>query len=106
MWYIRRSKSNSKYLSKKYSKKYPHRGPHNSSYRKLDFNVSFYHTRLKIIDLSNESNQPMVSDDGRYTITYNGELYNYIELRETLKNLGLILRRMETLKFFKWFYKI
>ena len=80
------------YQNKNILKSISHRGPHNSSYKKLDFNVSFYHTRLKIIDLSDESNQPMVSNDGRYTITYNGELYNYIELREVLKKSGFIFK--------------
>lgn len=43
--------------------------------------VGLVHRRLKIIDLSDESNQPMVSDDGRYVIVYNGEVYNYDDIR-------------------------
>ncbi|MBP5722586.1 MAG: asparagine synthase (glutamine-hydrolyzing) [Bacteroidales bacterium] len=43
--------------------------------------VGLVHRRLKIIDLSDESNQPMTSDDGRYVIVYNGEVYNYDEIR-------------------------
>ena len=44
--------------------------------------VAFAHARLAIVDLSIGGHQPMISEDGRYAITYNGELYNYKELRE------------------------
>jgi len=46
------------------------------------------HTRLSIIDLSNNANQPMKSSDGRYVIIFNGEIYNYRELRDELIKLG------------------
>ncbi|MCD6065604.1 MAG: asparagine synthase, glutamine-hydrolyzing [Bacteroidetes bacterium] len=48
-------------------------------------NVFLGHRRLSIIDLSESSNQPMVSNDGRYVIIYNGELYNYKELKFELQ---------------------
>jgi asparagine synthase (glutamine-hydrolysing) len=44
------------------------------------------HTRLSIIDLSSKSNQPMLSSDNKKLIAFNGEIYNYVELREELKN--------------------
>lgn len=44
------------------------------------------HRRLSIIDLSSSGKQPMTSGDGRYTITFNGEIFNFIELRKELKN--------------------
>lgn len=47
------------------------------------------HNRLSIIDLSAEGNQPMQLFDGRYTITFNGEIYNYIELRDELRGYGV-----------------
>ena len=43
------------------------------------------HNRLSIIDLSETGSQPMVSKEGRWIISYNGELYNYIHLRKKLE---------------------
>tara|TARA_B110000238_G_scaffold137708_1_gene148414 strand:- start:2008 stop:3756 length:1749 start_codon:yes stop_codon:yes gene_type:complete len=71
-----------------YLKTLCHRGPHNSSYVKASEKLNLYHTRLKIIDLTDHSNQPMVSGDKRYTISYNGELYNYLDLKKKLQNFG------------------
>ena len=46
------------------------------------------HTRLSIIDLSSGGNQPMVSASGRYVLTYNGEVYNFLDLRRELNRSG------------------
>jgi len=46
------------------------------------------HRRLSIIDLSSDGNQPFQSSDHRYVIVFNGEIYNYQELRSSLQNLG------------------
>lgn len=60
-----------------------HRGPNNEgSYS--NNGVFLGHTRLSIIDLSNQGNQPFVSFDGRYVLVFNGEIYNYKELREQI----------------------
>jgi asparagine synthase (glutamine-hydrolysing) len=50
------------------------------------------HRRLSIIDLSKDGHEPFASDDGRYYMTYNGEIYNYIELRRELCSLGWTFR--------------
>ena len=50
----------------------------------------FAHRRLSIIDLEATGHQPMCSADGRYWITFNGEIYNYIELRAQLKQQGAV----------------
>lgn len=54
--------------------------------------VLFLHKRLSILDLSELGWQPMGTPDGRYFVTYNGEIYNFIELREELERLGRTFR--------------
>jgi len=68
-----------------------HRGPDGKgikSFKARDKCIVFAHSRLSIIDLSYLGHQPMSSADGRYWITFNGEIYNYKELREELVALG------------------
>jgi asparagine synthase (glutamine-hydrolysing) len=50
--------------------------------------VLFGHRRLAIIDLSEAARQPMSTPDGRFHLSFNGEIYNYREIRAELKNLG------------------
>jgi asparagine synthase (glutamine-hydrolysing) len=50
--------------------------------------IALGHTRLAIIDLSSAASQPMSSPDGRFTITFNGEIYNFEQLRDELRSLG------------------
>src|SRR5205085_5717716 len=50
--------------------------------------ASLGHRRLAIIDTSSAGHQPMLSPDGRYALTFNGEIYNYRELRARLELLG------------------
>jgi asparagine synthase (glutamine-hydrolysing) len=50
--------------------------------------ISMGHRRLSILDLDNRSSQPMISNCGRYTIVFNGEIYNFSELRDNLQDVG------------------
>ncbi|WP_137905082.1 asparagine synthase (glutamine-hydrolyzing) [Chryseobacterium sp. 2VB] len=71
------------------------RGPDYYGVEKTEYenwSVTLAHSRLAIIDLSGASNQPMISDDERYTITFNGEIYNYQEIREELITNGFTFR--------------
>src|SRR5256714_3243060 len=52
------------------------------------------HRRLAILDLSERAGQPMASDDGRYGVTFNGEIYNYPSLRKELEAEGVVFRSM------------
>lgn len=54
--------------------------------------VALGHRRLSVIDLSDDASQPMSSGDGSLWITYNGEIYNYVELRSELSALGYDFR--------------
>ena len=60
-----------------------HRGPDGEGYY-LDKNVGLGHVRLSIIDVSENANQPMYSPNGEYIIVFNGEIYNYQEIRREL----------------------
>lgn len=64
-----------------------HRGPDDSGLY-LDGQVGFAFRRLAILDLSPAGHQPMASDDGQVVIVFNGEIYNYVELRDELGRAG------------------
>jgi asparagine synthase (glutamine-hydrolysing) len=72
--------------------KMKHRGPDGyGTWSSTDGLVNFGHRRLAIIDTDARSNQPMVFDD-RYVIVFNGEIYNYIEIRKQLEKEGVHFR--------------
>ncbi|MEH2307053.1 asparagine synthase (glutamine-hydrolyzing) [Nostoc sp.] len=66
-----------------------HRGPDDlGTYISEDRRVALAHTRLSILDLSPAGHQPMSTPDGRYWITFNGEIYNFSQLRQNLISQG------------------
>jgi asparagine synthase (glutamine-hydrolysing) len=64
-----------------------HRGPNGEGHW-VHENIAIGHRRLSIIDLSSDGHQPMLSGDQRFVLSYNGEIYNYKELRLELETLG------------------
>lgn len=73
-----------------------HRGPDGSGYWLSEtsdgkYQIGLGHRRLSIIDISGGA-QPMSSEDGRFTLIFNGEIYNYVELRQELAALGHCFR--------------
>ena len=68
-----------------------HRGPDDRGFF-FDENLGLGHLRLSIIDLSPAAHQPMTDESGRYQIIYNGEIYNYVELRAALQAQGHTFR--------------
>ena len=76
-----------------------HRGPDDSGLETFQITsdpkapvsaISLGHTRLSIIDLTPGGHQPMHSSNGHYTIVFNGEIYNYRELRTELESTGYV----------------
>ncbi len=66
-----------------------HRGPDDDGMFSGDEGaLTLGHRRLAVIDTSSAGHQPMASEDGRFVVTYNGEIYNYRELRQELAGLG------------------
>lgn len=64
-----------------------HRGPDDGEVA-AHGQIVLGHRRLSIIDLSSHGHQPMLNDDGGLAVVFNGEIYNYLELREELRGLG------------------
>jgi len=69
------------------NKQLAHRGPDNDGIY-TDNYIALGHRRLSIIDLSDAGNQPYFSIDNRFVIVYNGELYNYLELKKELSEFN------------------
>ena len=67
-----------------------HRGPDGAGVWVNEVaDMALAHRRLAIIDLSSAGNQPMTSPCGRFTLVFNGEIYNYLELKTELLKLAL-----------------
>ena len=70
-----------------------HRGPFGEgTWFSANRNLAFGHRRLAIIDPGEGGFQPMVSADGRHVIVFNGEIYNFLELRRELEAQGAVFR--------------
>ena len=83
-----------------------HRGPDHTGSIVDPGYAALGHNRLSIIDLSPEANEPYVDNSGRYYLTFNGEIYNYKELHEELKNSYSFRTKSDTevlmAAFIKW----
>ena len=67
-----------------------HRGPDDKgSYEDVDNKIGLVHSRLSIQDLSSSAHQPMLSDDQQVVLVFNGEIYNFLELRSELISKGV-----------------
>src|SRR5215471_20839383 len=72
-------------VAKRMADQLVHRGPDDSGqWADVEYGVALGHRRLSIIDISPLGHQPMVSASGRFVVAYNGEIYNYRELRDEL----------------------
>ncbi|MBX7148134.1 asparagine synthase (glutamine-hydrolyzing) [bacterium] len=70
-----------------------HRGPDgHGTWADAQGQLVLGHARLAIIDLSKDGKQPMLSQSGNFVLTFNGEIYNYVELREELAGMGVQFR--------------
>jgi asparagine synthase (glutamine-hydrolysing) len=78
-------------ILKKMTDAIAHRGPDGEG-QWIEGNVGIGHRRLAIIDLSPAGHQPMITGDHRYVLSYNGEIYNYREIRSELEALGYWFR--------------
>jgi asparagine synthase (glutamine-hydrolysing) len=76
----------------KMAAKLTHRGPDFGAVLSIDECAIFGHRRLAIIDLSANANQPMQDADKRFSLVFNGEIYNFQELRRELQNDGVVFK--------------
>jgi asparagine synthase (glutamine-hydrolysing) len=83
-----------------------HRGPDDCGiYINPDQSLGLGHRRLSIIDLSELGRQPMTETSGRIHITYNGEIYNFRELRDELAKDGIVFRSSSDTEVLLYLYK-
>ncbi|MDB4822115.1 asparagine synthase (glutamine-hydrolyzing) [Candidatus Pseudothioglobus singularis] len=79
---------NSKKIIERMADRIDHRGPNSSGFWTSEKYVAMAHKRLSIIDLSEAGNQPMTSENGRYTVVFNGEIYNHQTIRKEIDKIS------------------
>lgn len=91
--FVRRDPGSAPPLLSEMQRAIAHRGPDDSgTWHSAHCHAAFAHARLAIIDPSPAGHQPMAVTDGRFTITYNGEIYNFAALRSALITVGATFR--------------
>lgn len=81
------SEESSSVILKKMTDSISHRGPDSEGHWiDEDNKIAVGHRRLSILDLSDAGHQPMLSDDNRYVIAFNGEIYNHLEIRQEIES--------------------
>jgi asparagine synthase (glutamine-hydrolysing) len=73
-----------------------HRGPDFVDYYHEENKITLGHNRLSIIDLSSNANQPFISTCGNYVVVFNGEIYNYLELKQELQSKYIFKTKSDT----------
>ena len=88
-WYLKRGETRDESQLEAASQTISHRGPDDfGMFVDRERGIALAHNRLSIIDLSSAGHQPMISEDGNFVLNYNGELYNFLQLKKELENLG------------------
>ena len=78
-----------RFVSDRMADKIAHRGPDDAGvWLDSEVGVALAHRRLAVIELSDAGHQPMSSHSGRYVITFNGEIYNHVELRQQIESMS------------------
>ena len=76
-------------IARSMTERLAHRGPDAAGYwTQASSGIAFGHRRLSVLDLSQAGSQPMHSDCGRFTVTFNGEIYNHLDIRSELEAAG------------------
>lgn len=97
VFYLEGDRSVDEVMVKKMARTMRHRGPDDEGFF-MDGNIGLGHQRLSIIDLSPLGRQPMTNEDGSLWIIFNGEIYNYLELRQQLLGEDIFSVRIPTQK--------
>ena len=86
-----------------------HRGPDDSgseNFQDKGISVGLIHTRLSIIDLTQSGHQPFQSADGNWRLIFNGEIYNYLELKQELSSIGVHFETQSDTEVLLWAWRV